>query len=140
MSEPDRDKIDARVGTTLAGKYQILRVLGVGGMGAVFEAENTWTERRVAIKLMLSELTRNKDVASRFLREARSASKIAHPNIVDVLDMGEDPADGSLFIVQEFLSGADLRHLLERRTALSPEYALEIITPIASALIAAHGC
>lgn len=137
MTEPDRDKIYARVGTTVSGKYMLLRVIGIGGMGAVYEAENSWTERRVAIKLVLAELTKNKDVASRFVREARAASKVSHPNIVEILDAGQDD-DGSLFIVQELLVGSDLRHLLDSRKTLSPEHALEIIAPIASALIAAH--
>ncbi len=137
MTEPNREQIDARIGTTLGGKYMLLRVLGIGGMGAVYEAAHEITERRVAIKVVLAELTKNKEVVSRFLREARAASRIRHPNVVDILDAGQDD-DGTLFIVQELLAGIDLRHFLFSRSKLSVENALQIVVPIASALTAAH--
>jgi serine/threonine-protein kinase len=130
--------LQARVGTTLAGKYRLDRVLGIGGMGAVFEAVNTWTERRVAIKVMIAQRVEGNDLAVRFLQEARAASKIAHPNIVDVLDMGQDPNDGTLYIVQEFLTGRDLRHILDDRGMLAPREAFEYLLPVMSALCAAH--
>jgi serine/threonine-protein kinase len=121
----------------LAGKYKLTRLLGEGGMGAVFDATNQKTERRVAIKIMLSSDRPNPDLATRFLREARAASRITHPNVVDVLDMGEDD-DGTPFIVQEYLNGSDLRRLLTERRSLSPRETLEIIAPVMSALCAAH--
>ncbi|MEI8259530.1 MAG: serine/threonine-protein kinase, partial [Deltaproteobacteria bacterium] len=127
-----------RIGTTLAGKYKLTRLLGVGGMGAVFEGTNTWTDRRVAIKLMLTANGAiDPELGQRFMREAKAATKIAHENIVDILDMGQD-ADGSLFIVQEFLAGTDLRHVLDERGAISPRETAEILAPVMSALIAAH--
>jgi eukaryotic-like serine/threonine-protein kinase len=135
--EPNSNVLTDRVGTTVGGKYKLLRVLGAGGMGEVYEAENSWTQKRVALKLMLPELVKNQDLAARFLREARAASKIEHPNVVQVLDMGQD-ADGSLFIVQEFLKGSDLRRLLDERQALPPREAVELIVPVMSALVAAH--
>ncbi len=85
---------DARVGSLLGGKYQLVRLIGTGGMGAVYEALNTWTDRRVAIKVLHAEFAKRKEVTQRFMQEAKAATRIAHPNIVDVLDLGEDPSDG----------------------------------------------
>lgn len=135
--EPIDDPLASRVGKTIAGKYKLVRLLGAGGMGAVYEAENSWTQKRVALKLMLSDSAKNPDLSARFLREARAASKIEHPNVVQVLDMGQD-ADGSLFIVQEFLKGSDLRRLLDERQVLPAKEAVELIVPVMSALVAAH--
>ena len=112
MDEADalRDEDHARIGRVVAGKYKLLRLLGAGGMGAVYEAENTWTHRRVAIKVLRASLTRDVDTVSRFLQEARAASAVRHPHIVDVLDMGrEESDDGALYIVQALLEGVDLR-------------------------------
>jgi len=100
---------------------------------------DTWTERQVAIKLMLTASgSVDPELAQRFMREARAATKIAHENIVQILDMGQDAADGSLYIVQEFLTGTDLRHVLDKRGAISPKETVEILAPVMSALIAAH--
>jgi serine/threonine-protein kinase len=129
--------MEARVGTILADKYRLDRILGMGGMGAVFDAENTWLARRVAIKVMHPDVSRDQALVERFLREARAAARVHHPNVVDVLDLGQD-ADGTLFIVQEFLPGTDLEHLMRDRGPLPPREALEIIVPVMSALIAAH--
>lgn len=135
--DPNSDVLTARVGKTVAEKYKLLRLLGAGGMGAVYEAENSWTQKRVALKLMLSDVAKNPDLSARFLREARAASRIEHPNVVQVLDMGQD-TDGALFIVQEFLKGHDLRRLLDERQSLPPKEAVELIVPVMSALVAAH--
>ncbi len=136
--DPITSSVQARVGTILAQKYRLLRVLGTGGMGAVFEAENTWTERRVAIKLMIGPRVHDADLAARFLREARAASKIEHPNVVHVLDMGQDPDDGTLYIVQELLAGRDLRSVLDERRMLAPREAFEYLLPVMAGLISAH--
>src|SRR5262245_20446822 len=116
---------DARIGTIVGGKYRLIRCLGKGGMGSVYEAENTWTTRRVAAKLLRPEYAHDRESADRFLREARAATQIAHPNIVEVLDMGQEDSDGSLFMVQELLAGNDLRRELERRRQLTPREALD---------------
>ena len=132
------EAMNARVGEVLAEKYQLQRVLGVGGMGAVFEAKNTWTDRRVAIKVMLATRDANPEVVARFLREAKAAARIAHPNIVDVLDVGRDDASATTFIVQEFLDGEDLSHVLLRESRLAPRRAFDALAPVMSALISAH--
>jgi serine/threonine-protein kinase len=124
--------------TLLGEKYKVTRLLGEGGMGAVYEAENTWTRRRVALKLMRPEYARNAESVERFLCEAQSAAQIDHPNVVSVLDLGRDAATGSLFIVQEFLVGRELREVLDARGALPPEEAMELLLPVVDGLVAAH--
>ncbi|MFO0648032.1 MAG: protein kinase [Polyangiales bacterium] len=124
--------------TVIGGRYKVVRLLGKGGMGAVFEAENTWTKRRVAVKVMRPEVAAKAEFARRFMQEAQAASQLSHPNIVDVLDMGEDPALGSLYIVQEFLTGRDLRAVLDAQKRLPVSDALAIVVPVMEALVAAH--
>jgi len=127
-----------RVGTVLASKYRIDRLLGSGGMGVVYEAENTWTARRVAIKLLHPFFSSEPEVVQRFLQEAKNASRIDHPNVVDVLDMGQDPVSGSLYMVQEFLVGETLRDRLRSAGRLSVAKACAVLLPILEALDAAH--
>src|SRR5258706_5885550 len=105
MALPDEQE---RLGSLVGGKYRLISLLGRGGMGAVYAAENTWTRRKVAIKLLRPEYAADRNALRRFLQEAQSATQIAHPNIVDVLDLGLDD-DGSLFMVQQLLEGGDLR-------------------------------
>ncbi|MFO0648724.1 MAG: serine/threonine-protein kinase [Polyangiales bacterium] len=119
-------------------KYKVARLLGEGGMGAVYEAENSWTRRRVAVKLMRPEFARDPEAVQRFLREAQSAAQIDHPNVVSVLDMGRDAATGSLYIVQEFLVGQDLSDYLGEHGAVSPDESLELILPVIDGLATAH--
>jgi serine/threonine-protein kinase len=122
----------------LAGKYQLIRLLGAGGMGTVHEAVNTWTGRRVAVKQLRDPLAGDAIAAQRFMREARSASQIAHPNVVDILDLGRDPATGALFMVQELLDGVTLRRRLAERGALSVAEAAHLLAPALAALAMAH--
>lgn len=126
------------VGTVIGGKYTLARAIGSGGMGAVYEAHNSWTSRRVAIKVLLAEHAQRPEVVDRFTQEARATTQIAHPNIVDILDMGRDPESGVLFIVQEFLDGMDLSQWLEQHGPYAPSDALAILMPVLGALVAAH--
>ncbi len=135
---PDRDSVPLPVGSTLGGKYQLTRVIGAGGMGAVYEAHNSWTNRRVAIKVLLAAHAQRPEVIERFTQEARTATLIAHPNIVDILDMGQDAETGVIFIVQELLEGMDLSRSLEQRGPYAPRDALPIVLPVMGALVAAH--
>jgi serine/threonine protein kinase len=106
------------VGETLGGKYRFERLLGEGGMGAVYAAENLNTGRRVAVKVLRGEWTQQPEVVQRFLREARATTTIAHPNVVEVLDLDVDRERGIPYIVQEFLEGETLE--AERREKVSP--------------------
>lgn len=107
-------------------------------MGAVFAATNTWTGKRVAIKTLHPQMALKQATVQRFWQEARAATKVQHPNIIDVLDMGMDERAGVPFIVQEFLDGVTLEALLEQRGRLSAEEAVNILLPVCGALVATH--
>lgn len=128
------------VGTTLGGKYLLRQELGRGGMGAVFAATNTWTGRLVAIKTLRAEYAQSQSVLDRFWQEARAASKLRHPHIVDVLDMGWDEPTGEPFLVQEFLEGASLDVVLKQTPGgrLACAQAIAALLPIMGALTACH--
>jgi serine/threonine-protein kinase len=128
---------DPLVGTELDGRYRILRVIGEGGMGIVYEGEHVLIERRVAIKVLREDFCKRADVVERFRREAKSASRIGHPNIVDVLDFGETPGGASYFVM-EMLQGEDLADVLAKQGALPPERAALIVYQCCHALAAAH--
>lgn len=134
----DEEQLRARIGRELAGNYRLTRLLGSGGMGAVYEARHAWTDRLVALKILHPDHVKKREMVSRFLTEARAASAIRHPNIVDVLDMGFDPGERTLFIVQELLRGEDLAARLEREHKLSVGEALDAVVPVMGALISAH--
>src|SRR6185503_13884260 len=110
----------------LAGKYRLVRLLGAGGMGTVHEAINTWTGRRVAVKELHGSFSSDATAVQRFTLEAQSASRIAHPNVVDILDLGADPETGSLFMVQELLTGSTLRQRMAERGRLSVDDVVRI--------------
>ena len=127
----------ARVGSTIAGKYRVLGVIGSGGMGSVFRAENAFTGRRVALKILRNELVSSPDLLRRFMQEAQSITRISHPNIVDVLDLVQD-ADGSVCMVQELLEGHDLRSRIKGGQRVPLREAVDLLVPIMGALVAAH--
>ena len=123
-------------GQTL-GAYTIERELGRGGMGAVYSAVHATLGRRAAVKVLLAELSRNQEVVQRFFNEARAATAIKHPSIVEVYDFGW-AADGSAYIVMELMDGEALAARLERAGRLPLTGALTIARQIATALAAAH--
>jgi serine/threonine protein kinase len=117
------------------GKYRIVRLLGKGGMGSVFEAENTLTQKRVAIKWMHAELATQLDAPARLLREAQASARVRHPNVVDVYDVGLE--GGTVFLVMEYLEGEPLTALLARGT--QPMYQIiALLLPAMRAVAAAH--
>ncbi|MBI5535807.1 MAG: serine/threonine protein kinase [Deltaproteobacteria bacterium] len=126
-------------GRVIAGKYQIVRALGEGGMGAVYEALHTKTGRRVALKVVVSEeLLKHEETLRRFEREARAAGAIETQHIVQVFDAGTDPESGHPFMAMEYLSGEDLQKILERMGPLNHELALRIVTQACIGLHKAH--
>lgn len=127
---------EERLGSQIGGKYRLDWIVGRGGMGVVFAATHGWTGRRVAVKLLHPEYSREEKVVHRFLQEARTAASIKHPNVVDVLDMSAE-ADGTVYLVLEYLEGESLAHVLDRGP-VSPPRALEILLPVMDALEAAH--
>jgi eukaryotic-like serine/threonine-protein kinase len=136
-SATTKRSIDPLIGSTLDGRYRLLRVIGEGGMGIVYEGEHVLIERRVAVKVLREDFCKRADVVERFRREAKSASRIGHPNIVDVLDFGETPGGASYFVM-EMLHGEDLADVLARTGALSPQRAALIVYQCCHALAAAH--
>ena len=128
---------DPLVGSTLDARYRVLRVIGEGGMGVVYEALHVLIEKHVAIKVLRDTFTSRPDVVERFRQEAKSASKIGHPNIVDVSDFGETPS-GQSYIVMEMLIGEDLADVLARERVLSASRAVRIAYQVARALHATH--
>jgi serine/threonine protein kinase len=125
------------VGALLSGRYQIKRLCGEGGMGRVYEAEHIEIGKRVAIKVLHPAYSRTPDLVERFRREARAASKIEHPNVVNVTDFGTT-ADGSLFFVMEYIEGIELGLLIHREGPLTTTRALHIAGQMCDALQAAH--
>jgi serine/threonine-protein kinase len=125
------------VGRKLVDRFEITRKLGEGGMGAVYEARHTLIGKRVAIKILLDKYAQKESVIARLQQEARLASSIGHPNIVDITDFGKTE-DGRTFVVMEYLDGESLAQLIGREGPLAPERALQISRQVSDALTAAH--
>jgi eukaryotic-like serine/threonine-protein kinase len=127
-----------RIGEVLASKYRLLELLGSGGMGHVYRAVNEHVGRTVAIKVLRREHAENEQLAERFLREARAANLVRHPNVVDVLDIGKEDG-GAPFIVQELLEGEDLAHFVARRGGKLPvDEVCDLLLPVIDAVAEAH--
>jgi tRNA A-37 threonylcarbamoyl transferase component Bud32 len=131
------ERFDPLIGAVLAGRYQIVRRIGEGGMGAVYEATHTVIGKRVAVKVLLEKFHAKSDFVARLLQEARLASAIGHEHIVDVTDFGTTD-DGRSFVVMEFLDGESLAELTMREAPLPIERCLRIARQVAGALGAAH--
>jgi serine/threonine protein kinase len=126
---------DPRLGTRLAG-YRIQALLGRGGMGVVYLAEQLGPRRPVALKLLSPQAAASEAFRERFLRESELAAAIDHPNVLPVYDAGE--TDGMLWIAMRYVDGIDLAGLLEREGPLAAEQALALCGQVAGALDAAH--
>jgi eukaryotic-like serine/threonine-protein kinase len=122
---------------TSVGSYVITGVVGEGGMGVVYAANHTLLGRPAAIKVLLPDLSRNQDIVNRFFNEARAATSIRHPGIVEVYDFGYLP-DGAAYIAMEFLDGQSLAGRLAARGALPVAEAIWLTRQVAGALAAAH--
>jgi Flp pilus assembly protein TadD/predicted Ser/Thr protein kinase len=118
-------------------RYEILQLLGEGGMGAVYKARDRELERDVALKLIRPELARNPETLARFKQELLLARQVTHRNVIRIFDIGQ--AGGFKFITMEYLDGRDLRGLLREKGKLAPEEAVKIILQICRALEVAHG-
>jgi serine/threonine-protein kinase len=127
----------AVVGTVVGGRYFVRRLCGEGGMGRVYEAEHTDIGKRVALKILHPAYSQTPDLVERLRREARAASKISHPNVVDVTDSGTTP-DGAFFFVMEYLEGIELGEMIFKEGKLPLARALHIGGQICRALQAAH--
>ena len=128
---------DPLLGKVLSDRYRIVKKLGEGGMGAVYEGEHLVIKKRVAIKLLHPQFATSGDIVSRFHQEALAATAIGHEHIVEVNDMGRTP-DGAIFMVLEFLAGTDFAGLLEKEPRLSVGRTVHIVKQVCDGLAAAH--
>jgi tRNA A-37 threonylcarbamoyl transferase component Bud32 len=127
-----------QAGQVIEGKYRIVRLLGEGGMGAVYEGENVRIHRRVAIKVLHAGVAENLDAVQRFEREAQAAGRIGSDHIVEVIDLGNLP-DGDRFMVMEYLDGESFSQRIHGRGRLPPAEAAGIMVQLLEGLAAAHG-
>src|SRR5579864_1294417 len=123
-------------GTILANRYEITKLLGEGGMGAVYKANDRELNRPVALKVIRPDLARNQSIVDRFKQELLLAREVTHKNVIRIYDLGE--SEGLRFITMEFVEGEDLRSLLLDRKKLPPDEAVNIMQQVCRALDAAH--
>src|SRR5258708_23079133 len=134
------NSFDPYLGQTLDEKYRLERLLGQGGMGAVYLATHLGTERYVALKLIAPQFMRNPEFVERFKREARAAGRLRHPNVVDVTDFGfsEAGTDRVAYLVMEHLDGCTLSDVLAEEDRLPLYCPVDILEHVCSALPAPH--
>ena len=133
----DLAKFQKLIGQLIDGRYNVVRLIGTGGMGAVYEAEHIDIGKLVALKVLHPQYSREADLVARFRREARAASKVGHPNIVDVTDSGTT-ATGDVYFVMERLDGLDLGEVLRHERKIAVDRTVRIGIQICRALSAAH--
>ncbi|HKH99119.1 MAG TPA: tetratricopeptide repeat protein [Candidatus Sulfotelmatobacter sp.] len=136
-----RPRIQASVsamqpGDVLGDRYEIVQILGEGGMGAVYKARDRELDRPVALKVIRPELASSPAILARFKQELLLSRQVTHKNVIRIYDLGD--ADGVKFITMEFVEGEDLRALIQEKKKFSPEEAVEIMQQIGQALEAAH--
>ncbi len=124
------------VGTILAGRYELLKLLGQGGMGAVYKAADREVDRVVAIKLIRPEMAANPEILARFKQELLLSSQVTDRNVIRIFDLGD--TQGVKFITMEYLEGQDLHTILKERRKLDVAEAVEIMEQVTSGLAAAH--
>ena len=137
MGAAGADAHQALIGSVLADRYRIEKLLGTGGMGAVYRAQHIHMRKAVAIKVLHKEMTYLPEVVARFEREAVAAARIEHPHVANATDFGRLP-DGSFYLVLEYVEGKSLRATLKERGPMSTPRALQVTRQIADALSAAH--
>jgi serine/threonine-protein kinase len=136
LEAPSRDRRDPYVGSVIDGRYKVETVLGEGGMGVVYRCSHTIIGKKLALKVLRADLARDGEVTERFLNEAKSASAIGNPHIIDISDFGQLP-DGSTYFVMEFLTGQSLTSVIQAGTMPEPRL-LAVGRQLGEALGAAH--
>ncbi|HZM18710.1 MAG TPA: protein kinase [Gaiellaceae bacterium] len=124
-------------GEVIAGRYELLELVGKGGMSSVYKAHDRLLDRQIAVKILHPHFTEDEEYVERFRREARAVAQLSHPNIVTVIDRGED--EGRQFIVFEYVEGENLKQRLERTGPMPVRDALLLALQMARALAFAHG-
>jgi serine/threonine-protein kinase len=128
---------DPLLGRVIDGRYRIEKQIGEGGMGVVYMATHTVLQKKLALKVLRGDNSKDADVVQRFMQEAQSATSIGHQNIIDISDFGRLP-DGSVYFVMEYLDGLSLSDMIKRGGSVPTAEAVHIIRQMASALDAAH--
>ena len=123
-------------GYCINDRYQIIKTIGEGGMANVYLAQDLILNRQVAVKVLRGDLADDEKFVRRFQREALSASKLVHPNIVEMYDVGEE--NGSYYIVMEYINGKTLKNLVKKRGALTLPEVIDIMTQLLSGIMCAH--
>src|SRR3954453_18973037 len=136
LSQRQHGQTSGVVGELIAERYELEEVVGTGGMSSVYRAHDRILEGDVALKVLHDQFGEDGEHVERFRREARAVARLSHPNIVTVIDRGEQ--DGRQFIVFEYVAGENLKALVEREAPLSEQDALRLALPIARALAFAH--
>src|SRR5450432_330494 len=136
-SQVARMRLDPYLGATIDGRYKVEALLGEGGMGVVYRCVHTIIGKKVAMKVLRSDLARDAEVTERFLNEAKAASSIGNAHIIDISDFGQFP-DGAAYFVMEFLNGVPLSKLLEGGQALPVPRIVHLARQMAEGLAAAH--
>src|SRR5580698_8641394 len=119
------------IGDVLGGRYEILQLLGEGGMGAVYKARDRELDRFVALKLIRPELAANPSILARFKQELLLSREVTHRNVIRIFDLAD--ADGVKFITMEFVEGQDLRSLIQEKKKFPPEEAIELMQQVCRA-------
>ena len=138
-AEPEMKKKagDPMIGRVLGGRYEIISLLGQGGMGAVYKARQPAVKRMIALKILLKEFADNETVVKRFHQEALAASRLTHPNTIKVFDFGQTD-DGVLFMAMELLRGESLAHAISRSGPMPPKRVIHILRQCCKSLSEAH--
>jgi len=126
-------------GEVIDGRYQLQKLIAAGGMASIYEALDIRLDRRVAVKIMHPHLANDEEYVSRFIREAKAAASLSHPNVVAIQDQGwNEGGVPAVFLVMELIEGFTLRELIHEQGSLSAKESLRYISPVISALVAAH--
>ncbi len=137
VNGPGASAILLQIGTVLGSRYEILELLGEGGMGAVYKAADREVDRVVALKVIRPEMASNPEILARFKQELLLSSRVTHRNVIRIYDLGE--AQGVKFITMEYLEGENLHQILQQRGKLEVAEAVDVMEQVASGLSAAHG-
>jgi tRNA A-37 threonylcarbamoyl transferase component Bud32 len=137
LEVPSRDRRDPYVGSVIDGRYRVETILGEGGMGVVYRCSHTIIGKKLALKVLRADLARDSEVTERFLNEARAASAIGNPHIIDISDFGQFP-DGATYFVMEFLTGRALHGVGSDGQRMSMDRILKVARQLGEGLAAAH--